>query len=407
MKILMSTIGSRGDVQPLLALGQELRALGQVVSLCAPPNFKALVDHFDIGFHPIGPDLTDLAKKNPLSKPPRPTKARRHQLAEYTVREQFRVLGEAARGCDLLVGGGALQLALPSIGERLGIPYVYVGYCPAALPSPEHPPARMDVHYPAWLPGVVNRALWRRDARSWNEIFRAPLNEERAALGLPPVPGVQPYVFTNHPWLASDPVLGPAPHSPGRTITQSGAWFVHDERPLPDDVEQFLNDGEAPVYLGFGSMRAEPATGSILVAAARRLRRRSILLKGWADLSPSDAGSDCLVIGDVNHEKLLPRVAAIVHHGGAGTTHAAARAGRPQVVVPHHYDQFYWASRVCKLGIGVSSIARGRLTPDALARSLSRCLQPEATAAAVALANRMTRDGARVAARQFGAGLRR
>ena len=85
--------------------------------------------------------------------------------------------------------------------------------CPAALPSPEHPPARMDVHYPAWLPGVVNRALWRRDARSWNEIFRAPLNEERAALGLPPVPGVQPYVFTNHPWLASDPVLGPAPHS--------------------------------------------------------------------------------------------------------------------------------------------------------------------------------------------------
>src|SRR5690242_18754628 len=101
-------------------------------------------------------------------------------------------------------------------------------------------------------------------------------------------------------------------------------------------------------------MREERHTGAMLVQAATRAGRRAIVLRGWGDLGPADASSDCLVIDDVNHDALLPRVAVVVHHGGAGTTHAAARSGRPQVVVPHHYDQFYWARRVKRLGIGVA-----------------------------------------------------
>ena len=97
-------------------------------------------------------------------------------------------------------------------------------------------------------------------------------------------------------------------------------------------------------------MRASDQTARMLIEAARAVGRRSILSQGWANLTPSDMGSDCLSIGDVNHGKLFPRVTAIVHHGGSGTTTAAARAGRAQVLIPHNYDQFYWAHRCSSWG---------------------------------------------------------
>jgi vancomycin aglycone glucosyltransferase len=258
-------------------------------------------------------------------------------------------------------------------------------------------------HYPQWLPGVVNRILWRNDARSWNDLFRTALNEERAKIGLPPVADVQRYVFTNRPWVAADPILAPLPSSPGMRIATTGAWYLSDQATLPDDVERFLASGEPPVYLGFGSMRAPQETGTMLVDAARRLGRRSILSKGWAGIGTSVLGEDCLVVEDVSHERLFPRVAAVVHHGGAGTTHATARAGRPHVIVPHNYDQFYWAYRVEQLGVGTSTVKRERLTVDALTSSLDRCLRPEMGARAQALASRIIRDGAQRAARQLGA----
>ena len=399
MKILMSTIGTRGDVQPLVALGIEFQALGHSIGLCVAPNFKDWIESFGFTCYPIGPDLKQFMARPLPVKRSAPTKAQRRQLAEGTIREQFRVLGEAARGCDLLIGGGALQLALRSIGEALEIPYVYVAYCPASLPSPDHPPPKMLFHYPQWLPGAVNRVLWHRDARGWNDLFRATLNDERAKIGLVPVDDVQRYVFTNRPWVAADPVLAPPPHARDMQIASTGAWFAPDETPLTDDLERFLAAGAPPVYLGFGSMRAPQETGPLLVQAARRLKRRSILSQGWASLGA--LGDDCLVIGDVSHERLLPRVAAVVHHGGAGTTHATARAGKPHVIVPHNYDQFYWAYRMQKLGVGTSTIKRERLTVDALTSALECSLRPEMTVRAQALGTRITREGAREAARQL------
>src|SRR5690349_6151220 len=106
MKVLMSTIGTRGDVQPLLALAVELRALGHTSTLCVAPNFREWVESYGVGFHPLGPDVRQYANKAAATKPMRPTKAQRRQLADYTIREQFRVLGEAALGCDVVVGGG-------------------------------------------------------------------------------------------------------------------------------------------------------------------------------------------------------------------------------------------------------------------------------------------------------------
>jgi vancomycin aglycone glucosyltransferase len=184
MKVLISSIGSRGDVQPIVALALELRALGHAVCLCVAPNFKEWVESFGLVHVPIGPDLKKLTGGTAPAKRVKPSKAQLHQLAVQMIRGQFQVLTDAARGCDLIVAAGALQIATRSIAEALKIPYVFAAYCPVTFPSPDHPPPKIGSHYSQTLLGMVNRFLWMRDARSWDALFLATLNEERLKVGL-------------------------------------------------------------------------------------------------------------------------------------------------------------------------------------------------------------------------------
>lgn len=401
MKVLISSIGTRGDVQPVLALAVELRARGHEAYVCAAPNFREWVESLGVSFVPLGPDLKKWSGGKTSAKRVNPTLEQRQQLAASSIREQFRVLGDAAGGCDVIVGSGALQLAARSVAEALGIRYVYATICAVTLPSPNHPPPTMGKPNPMWLPSLVNRFLWKRDQRRWDLLFGDTLREERAKIGLPPVPAgcIQRYVFTDAPWLAADAVLGPAPATLG-TVFQTGAWLLNDESPLPPELERFLASGGPPIYFGFGSVRASETTGQMLIDAARQLGRRSIISAGWGALGVTD-GDDCITIGDVNHARLLPRVAAIVHHGGAGTTTSAALAGRPQVVLPHLYDQYYWAHRVRVLGAGVSGPQQQRLTTPRLVRALRACLRRRVGERAADLAGRMSRDGTRIAAERL------
>ncbi len=401
MRVLLSSIGSRGDVQPLVALGLEMRTLGHRARLCAAPNFQEWIESYGLEFVPIGPDLKKLTGGTVRGTPVLPSQEQLQKMADESVREQFRVLGETARGCDLLVGAGALQIALRSIAEAQKIDYVFAAYCPAVLPSPKYPPPAMGGFHSQSLPESANRDLWEHNDQEFNDRFGATLNEQRAELGLGPVPSVRDYMFTEHPWLAADPILAPVFPAAGWEVTQTGAWLINDEAPLPNEVEAFLSNGAPPVYLGFGSMRANETHGRLVLAAARALGLRAVLLRGWADLTPEDTGSDILSIGDINHQKLFPRVAAIVHHGGSGTTTAAARAGRPQVIIPHNYDQFYWSHRMQELGVGVSGPVRAELSKDGLIQALGDCLRPEVAKRAADLAGRIEVRGARVAAERL------
>jgi vancomycin aglycone glucosyltransferase len=400
MQVLLSSIGSRGDVQPIVALGLELLALGHRARLCVAPNFKGWIESYGLECAPIGPDLKKLTGGTVPGRPVLPSAEQLQQMADQMVRGQFQVIAEAARGCDLLVAAGALQIATRSIAEVLKIPYVFAAYCPAVLPSPHYPPPKTGGHYSYSLPQAENLQLWTKNEEDFSR-FSPTLNEERAKVGQDPVTSVQRYMFTDRPWLAADAAIAPAFPLAGMEVVQTGAWMLADQTSLPDDLENFLAAGAPPIYLGFGSMRASDQTGRMLIEAARALGLRSILSQGWANLTPSDMGNDCLSIGDVNHEKLFPRVAAIVHHGGAGTTTAAARAGRAQVIIPHNYDQFYWAHRVQELGVGASGPTRDDLTIDALVQALRSCLRPEVTAHAQALAGRMELHGAHIAAEQL------
>jgi vancomycin aglycone glucosyltransferase len=401
MQVLLSSIGSRGDVQPIVALALELRALGHRARLCVAPNFKDWIESYGLECTPIGPDLRKLTGGTVPGKPVLPPKEQLQKMADESVRAQFQVIAAAARGCDLLVAAGALQIATRSIAEVQKIPYVFAAYCPAVLPSPKYPPPKTGGHYSYSLPETENQQLWIKNGQEFNQRFGATLNEERAKLDLDPVASVRDHIFTDRPWLAADAALAPAFPNAGLQVVQTGAWMLSDQTPLPDELENFLANGGPPIYLGFGSMRASEQNAGMLIEAARAVGLRSILSQGWADLSPGDARDDCLSIGDVNHEKLFPRVAAIVHHGGAGTTTAAALAGRAQVIIPHNYDQFYWAHRVQQLGVGVSGPTRDDLSLDTLVQALRQCLLPEATSRALEQAGRMELNGARIAAQRL------
>jgi len=402
MRVLLTTIGSRGDVQPLVALASHLKALGHGVRVCAPPDFRVWIESFGIPVTPVGPEVRRFAAATPMGTPAQaaPTPEQRQRMIEATVATQFETLTEAAQGCDIIVAATALQIAARSIAEQIGIPYVFAAYSATVLPSPRHPPPALPpLPGPTPPPTDDNRELWARDAARFNDVFGVALNAHRASRGLAPVDDARGHMFTDRPWLAADPTLGPWPEPEDDRVFQTGAWILPDDRPLSRELDAFLVSGEPPVYFGFGSTRAPEDAGQVMLQVARALGRRAIVSQGWFDESLVANDADCLAIGEVNVHALFPRVAAVVHHGGAGTTTAAALAGAPQVVVPARYDQHYWAAQVQRLGIGAAH-APAAPTPESLARVLEPALQHDVAGRAKAIAKHVRRDGVQIAARQ-------
>ena len=393
MRVLLSTYGGRGDVEPLVGLAVRLRALGAEVRVCAPPDWAERLAEVGVPLVPVGPPVRQL-----VHGATRPSVADVPRLAAELIAEQFDKLPAVAEGCDALVATGLFPVAASaqSVAEKLGIRYVFAAYCPIFLPSPHRPPQPLPGRP---LPPDVtdNRVLNDLDIQNYNALYGDALNVHRASIGLPPVENVRDHVITDHPWLAADPVLGPWQESPDLDVVQTGAWILPDERPLPAELEEFLDAGAPPVYVGFGSMRAPTDVARVAIEAIRTQGRRALVARGWADLALIDDQDDCFAVGEVNQQQLFRRVAAVVHHGGAGTTTTAARAGAPQVVVPQVADQPYFAGRVAELGIGT---AHDGPTPtfESLSAALRTTLTPETRARAAAVAGTIRTDGATVAA---------
>jgi vancomycin aglycone glucosyltransferase len=395
MRVLLSTIGSRGDVQLILALAVKLKELGQEARICAPPDFREWVESFGISFVPVGQEVRQTATR-PIASQGRPTPEQMRRLMEETISGQFAAITEAAKDCDFLVAGMSLQFALRSVAEWMQIPHVYATWCPVTLPSPHHAPPPLP-----WVTSdgtIDNPTLWARDAQRWNDNFGAALNSSRASLGLKPVSDVRRHLFTDRPWLAADPVLGPWIETDDLDVVQTGAWMMQDQRPISAELEAFLNAGDPPVYFGFSSMSAPENISRAMIMAARENGRRAIVSRGWAEVALPNNDPDCLSIGEDNLQALFRRVAAVVHHGGAGTTTIAAMAGVPQVVVPQIWDQHYWAKRVQQLGIGIAH-APGTPTAESLTEALRRTLDPDVAVRARSVAASIRTDGAEVAAR--------
>ncbi|MFG3507919.1 glycosyltransferase [Streptomyces sp. NPDC047821] len=398
MRVLLSTYGSRGDVEPLVGLAVRLRELGAEVRVCAPPDEDFAARLAGVGVSMVG--VGQSARALMTGAPP-PSKGNLPQRAADLIAGQFQVMPAAAEGCDVLVATGAMPAiaGARSVAEKLGIGYVSAIFQQMTLPSPHRPP----LAYPGrpFPPEVTdNRALWDLDAQSIDALFGEALNSNRASIGLPPVDNVRDYAFGDRPWLATDPALDPWLETPDLDVVQTGAWILPDERPLPAELVAFLDAGAPPVYVGFGSMAVRGGEDSARVAieAVRAHGRRVLVGRGWADMGLIDDRDDCFAVGEVNHQQLFGRVAAVVHHGGAGTTTTAAGAGAPQVVVPQLADQPYWAGRVAELGIGAAHDGPVP-TVESLSAALRTALDPETGARAKAVAGTVRTDGAMVAAR--------
>jgi vancomycin aglycone glucosyltransferase len=400
MRVVLSAWGSRGDIEPLAGLAVRLRELGADARVCAPPDeeYAALLARAGVPMVPLGPSVRSVVAG---AEPPSPGAAFR--LAPELVAARFDTLTAVAEegGCDAMVATGLMPAGARDVAERLGIRYVCACFHTLGIPSRHFPPgARPGT--PSPRDETDNRVLWEQDAQRVNALYGEALNGRRAAIGLPPVAGVRDHVLTDRPWLAADPVLWPAGGATDLDLVQTGAWVLPDDRPLPAGLEAFLDAGEPPVYVGFGSMTALAPEGVARVAVdtTRAHGRRVVFSHGWAGPAAVGASGDCFTVGEVNQQALFRRVAAVVHHGGAGTTTTAALAGAPQVVVPRIADQPRWAARVAELGIGAAHDG-GSPTVESLSRALAAALAPGTRERAAAVAGTVRTDGASVAARML------
>jgi UDP:flavonoid glycosyltransferase YjiC (YdhE family) len=362
MKIILNAQGTQGDIRPLLALGLTLQKAGHEIRLCAPVNFSRWVSQYGLTFSPVGDDTQKFLEntkkqiKHPLNIAKAMALSIQSQLAS-----QFENLVKLAKGVDLFIGGG-LDYAGRSVAEYAGIPYRFVCHTPQFFRSGYHAPLSMAVQkMPPWL----NRFCWWGNELVGEQILglRKACNENRSRLGLNKIQHLADYM-TENAIIAAHPSLAPMPPDIRANYFQTGYWHLEEEQELGDELIRFIEAGAPPVFIGFGSSpdpRPEK-TAEILQELIDSRRYRFIISKGWAKLGIKDIDQRTFLVDYVPHDKLFVKMAAIVHHGGSGTTHTAALNGAPQVIIPHVFDQYYWGERVARLKIGPQPLIRERLS---------------------------------------------
>jgi sterol 3beta-glucosyltransferase len=427
MRVLLLGMGSRGDVQPLLALGEQLHGLGYAVSLAAPADLGHVVARSTVGFEPLSFDL-EAPLRDGLGRDAlrgsATTQVREARLMRRVMAQTAEALaGDVARLVDEAdaVVSGALTFdlvdALLTPGPGRG------GAAPPTKPhlyavfAPVWPSAHGDSVALALMPGrtsTLNRAWSSLAGRVAFDLFRPAGDLVRARRGLPR------QAFRHYAAAArrTPTILGASAHVVPPVadwppaLRQTGYWFRERSQAgalggrLDAAVERFLADGPATVYVGFGSMPTPDPRGVVrgVVDVLASLGVRGLVSEGLGGLTLDglavEAAGRALGVGATPHDLLFPRCAVVVHHGGAGTTAAALRAGVPQVVVPHAADQPYWGRRMADLGVAAPPIARQDLTPARLRAALDVALSPRAGHAAYTLGELVrAEDGAADAAR--------
>lgn len=357
MRVLLATAGSRGDVEPFFSLASALREAGHVVRVAAPedPDAGRDVDVVSLGvsFAELGRAVADIGGMRAFREHIRP--AMRTMLG--------RVVDEAVNWQPDVIVAHPKLLTVPVVAEHLGVPYLTVELTPVLTPTSEFPAA--GVLNCSFGP-AINRLSYRAAAVG-ERMFRADIRAARQRLGLS---GTQNLAPPSGSLVAVSPTLLPRPADWPATAHLTGDW---SRQPSPEgNLDTAVRDfaaGEAPyLYAGFGSMRGGDAAtrAEAIVDGGRRAGLRVLLATGWGGLEPPQRclGGDVLVVSSVPHDVVLPRAAVAIHHGGAGTVHAAARAGTPSVLVPFLADQPFWARLLHRSGLTGPPLDRDRLTAD-------------------------------------------
>lgn len=377
MRVAISTLGTRGDVQPYVALALGLMRRGHDVQLATPEQFAQFVTSHGVSFAPLPGDFLALLDTPEgkaaiaggqgfsagfkLLKHVRPL-MRQLLDAEWLAARDF--------APDMLVYHPK-SIAAPHVAERLGIPSVLAsplpGFTPtAAFPSPLLPFASLGP-----LNRMSHQLAIRGGAALFGKILRTWRNEslELSARGGGTRPAATLYAYSRH--------VVPVPRDWGTDVAVTGYWFVDEpDWEPPQALRSFLAAGDKPVYVGFGSMPGlDPVQlANDVIAALARVGRRGVLATGGGALRVVNPPAHIHVVDAAPHDRLLPLTAAAVHHGGAGTTASALRAGIAMAICPFLGDQPFWGRRATALGVAGRQLDRKALGVDGLAAAIGDTL---------------------------------
>lgn len=387
MHVLMLTLGTRGDVQPFVALGIALQAAGHDVTVCAPTTFEEFVTTHGLGYQFMNDEIVQMIDTD---------------VGRAAIEDSDSIIGWLKTARDLMGQvkpmmrrmfdecWAAADATIPDvivyhpkaiagyhIAERLQIPGMLAAPLPIGVPTTEYPAVilpnlplggwynKLTHHLVDWLTGLQYGGLindWRRD--SLGLPARSRFAGELKRSDGRPVPVL--HAYSRH-------VLPPPPDWPDSAHV-TGYWFLDrvDTWEPPADLVDFLAAGPPPVYVGFGSIAGRDPAGITrsVINALDQSDRRGIIATGWGGLQTEDLPDGIFSLDEAPHDWLFPRMAAVVHHGGAGTTAAGLRAGVPTVICPFFGDQPFWGRRVAELGVGAQPIPQKQLTADNLAEAI-------------------------------------
>ncbi|WP_455274445.1 glycosyltransferase [Rhizobium herbae] len=373
MRVAIHTLGTRGDVQPYVALALGLQARGHEVQIAAPVQFEGFVRGNNLSFVPLPGDFLALLD-TPEGKAAvaggkgfgAGLKLLKHvkPMMGRLFDEEWKAVRAFAPG---LIVYHPKSIAAPLMAKALEIPYVLASPLPGFTPTSAFPSPLL----PFSSLGPLNRLSHVLATHGAALLFRGVLREWQA--GIPVLAGKHWSNSSSGTLYAYSPHVLPLPHDWGADVLVSGYWFLDDKHwAMPPSLNHFLQAGDKPIYVGFGSMPGiEPEKlAAIAIDALLKAGKRGLLAVGAGAIQISSVPSHIHVITSAPHDQLFNHVSGAVHHGGAGTTAAAIRAGIPSGICPFFGDQPFWARRVVELGIGPQPLDRKTVTVESFARAL-------------------------------------
>jgi sterol 3beta-glucosyltransferase len=404
MRIVLLTYGSLGDVQPFVALGAELRRAGYRVRLAAPDRFAALVAQHGLDVVGLPGDVTTISRELAGAGGNRSLRLMRALYRELMplARRVILQLRAACRDADLIVHTFLLTSVGHLLAQERGIRDLSAQLFPMFAPT---------VHFPGMLAptrslgpalNYATHALATAIFRYSQRLSYAWLRRGDPSLGERPMPWPAPGRST--PLLfAFSPTLVPPPPDWGAQCYVTGAWHLPPQAYTPPEaLKRFLAAGPPPISIGLGSMLPPDARrlAEVIGEALRRTNRRCVLFHGWMKLGDAPLPESVIAIDETPHDWLFPHLAGVIHHGGAGTTHAALRSGVPSVALPFGADQPFWAARMHRLGVGPAPLPAQQLSVTALAERIAALDDPAYRARAAAVGARVrAEDGVGTAIR--------
>jgi vancomycin aglycone glucosyltransferase len=361
MKIACVILGTRGDVQPMIALNTGLIKKGHEVIICAPSENEQLAKTNNCQFVAFGPEIKNKIKENPEKQKGGVAVRISPSKGKKFILDQINLLPDIIKGVDLVLGAG-IVIGVQTAADILKVPYRLVAFYPIILGTTKDDPFK-------------NRMMFGFGKMIMNLMMKGYINKARANYGLPPIKDIWKHWMGENVILACDKELNKAHEGSAFAFTQTGFMLLPSINGLPANVDTFLNSGKPPVYIGFGSNPiTNPEKYTAMFEQVRDVTgQRLIISKGWADLPVIDT-RDILFVDEMPFELLFPRLSAIIYHGGTGTLAAIARAGIPQAAFPFMGDQFDNRKQIVKLGLGPDTCDFKKITAEAISSAITECV---------------------------------